>query len=238
MTRHEHPSRGKAGQIAPRILLPGDPRRARWIAEHFLDGAELYSEVRGMLGFTGTFAGIPVSVQGTGMGQPSLGIYAHELFAEYGVTHAVRVGTCGSLQPHVGVRDVVIAMAASTDSAMNTRRFPATTYAPSADWALLARAVDAAQRRGVSTHVGGIFSSDTFYGDDLLVLEALAAHGVLAVEMETAMLYTLAARHGVRALTVCTASDHVFSGEQTTADEREQSFADAVHVALDAITSV
>ena len=225
------------GDIAPRILLPGDPLRAKWIAETFLDGARQYNAVRGMLGFTGTFGGEPVSVQGTGMGQPSLGIYAHELFVEYGVTSAIRVGTCGSLQPGVGVRDVVIAMSASTDSAMNARRFPYVSFAPCADWGLLAAAVDAAAARGITPHVGGIFSSDTFYADDQLVLSALTAHGVLAGEMESAILYTLAARHGVRALTVCTVSDHILTGEHTTAAERERSFSNAVHIALDAITA-
>ena len=227
----------RAGDIAPRILLPGDPRRARWIAETFLDDASLYTEVRGMLGYTGSYAGTPVSVQGTGMGQPSLGIYAHELFTSYGVTHAVRVGTCGGLQPGMAVRDVVVAMAASTDSAMNLRRFPGVSYAACADWALVTGAVESAARHGVRPHVGGVFSSDTFYGDDTLALEVLARHGVLAVEMETAMLYTLAARHGVRALTVCTVSDHVFTGVQTSAEERETSFATAVRIALETITT-
>jgi purine-nucleoside phosphorylase len=226
------------GQIAPRILLPGDPRRAAWIAETFLDAPQLYNEVRGMLGYTGTYAGVPVSVQGTGMGQPSLGIYAHELFTEYGVRAAVRVGTCGALRPDVAVRDVVIALAASTDSAMNSRRFPGVSFAACADWLLVSAAVASAERHGVRPHVGAVFSSDTFYGDDTLVLQALADHGVLAAEMETAQLYTLAARRGVRAATVCTVSDDVFTGEQTTAQERERSFAAAARIALEAVTSV
>ena len=225
------------GDIASRILLPGDPLRARWLAETFLDEPRLYSDVRGMLGYTGTVGGVPLSVQGTGMGQPSLGIYAHELFTEYGVTHAVRVGTCGSLQPHVAVRDVVLATAASTDSAMNARRFPGVSFAPCADWMLLSGAVAAAAAADVRFHVGGIFSSDTFYPDDQQVARSLAAHGLLAVEMETAMLYTLAARHGARALTVCTVSDEVFGTGLTSASERERSFAEAARIAVTSITA-
>jgi len=233
-----HHISAKPGDIAPRILLPGDPRRARWIAETFLDDAKLYNEVRGMLGYTGTYQGQPLSVQGTGMGQPSLGIYAHELFTEYGVTHAIRVGTCGSLQPHVKVRDVVIAMSASTDSAMNARRMPGVSYAPCADWPLLAAAVAAAQDLGDRVHVGGIFSGDTFYADDDTVMRAVAAHGGLAGEMETALLYTLAAKHGVKALSVCTVSDEIFGSGMTSADERERSFEEAARIGLAAITQV
>ncbi len=233
-----HHISAEPGQIAPRILLPGDPRRAKWIAETFLDDAALYSEVRGILGYTGTYRGQPLSVQGTGMGQPSLGIYAHELFTDYAVTHAVRVGTCGSLQPHVAVRDVVIATAASTDSAMNARRLPGVSFAPCADWSLLAAAVTAAEELAARMHVGGIFSGDTFYADDDSVLRALAAHGALAGEMETALLYTLAAKHGVKALSVCTVSDEIFGTGMTTAAERERSFAVAARIALAAISAV
>ena len=229
---------GQPGDIAERVLLPGDPMRAKWIAETFLQDAKCYTQVRGMLGFTGRYDGRRLSVQGTGMGQPSLGIYAHELFTEYGVTHAVRVGTCGSLQPHVGVRDIVIAMTASTDSAMNARRLPGVSFAPCADWSLLAAAVASAQRSGARFHVGGIFSGDTFYADDDSVMRALAAHGVLVGEMETALLYTLAAKHSVKALSVCTVSDEIFGTGTTSAQEREGSFEDAVRVALDAITHV
>lgn len=226
------------GEVAPRILLPGDPRRAQWIAETFLDGAKLYSEVRGMLGYTGTYRGQRLSVQGTGMGQPSLGIYAHELFTEYGVTHAIRVGTCGSLQPDVLVRDVVIAMTASTDSAMNARRMPGVSFAPCADWPLLRAAVAAAEAVDARVHVGGIFSGDTFYADDDGVLRAVAAHGSLAAEMETALLYTLAAKHGARALSICTVADEVFGDGMTTSQERERSFATAAQLALDAIITI
>lgn len=223
------------GDVAPRVLLPGDPLRARWIAEAFLDDVRCYSEVRGMLGFTGRYRDVAVSVQGTGMGQPSLGIYAHELFTELGVTHAVRVGTCGSLQPDVRVRDLVIAMTASTDSAMNARRFPGVSFAPAADVTMLQAAMTAARDLEVRAHAGGIFSGDTFYADDDVVMRALADHGALAGEMETAQLYTLAARHGVKALTVCTVSDEIFGPGMTTAAERERSFEDAVRVGLAAL---
>lgn len=225
------------GEVAPRILMPGDPLRARWIAENFLDQPQLYNEVRGMLGFTGTYRGVPVSVQGTGMGQPSLGIYAHELLTEYGVTSAVRVGTCGSLRPEVKVRDVVVAMAASTDSAMNARRFPGVSFAAAADWSLLTAAVAAGANLGAALHVGGIFSGDTFYADDDAVMRALAEHGALAAEMETAQLYTLAAKHGVRAVSICTVSDEIFGSGMTSADERERSFEQAARIGLDAVTA-
>ena len=172
------------------------------------------------------------------MAQPSRGIYAHELFTEYGVTHAIRVGTCGSLQPDVQVRDVVIAMTASTDSAMNARRLPGVSFAPCADWSLLSAAVAAAQGIEGRVHVGGIFSGDTFYADDDAVMRAVAAHGSLAGEMETALLYTLAAKHGARALSICTVSDEIFGAGMTTSQERERSFAAAAQIALAAITAV
>ncbi|RLV50893.1 purine-nucleoside phosphorylase [Nocardioides mangrovicus] len=223
------------GAVAPTVLLPGDPLRARWIAETFLDDATCYSEVRGMLGFTGTWQGHPVSVQGTGMGQPSLAIYATELFREYGVTTAIRVGSCGALSEQVAVRDVVIAAGACTDSSMNRIRFGGHDYAPVADYDLLAAAVAAARsREGLTSHVGLIFSSDSFYTPRPELMKPMAEHGVLAVEMEASALYTLAAGHGVRALAVCTVSDHIVTGEETSAQEREQTFADMVEIALTA----
>ncbi len=223
----------ESGQIAPTVLLPGDPLRARWIAETFLDDAVCYSEVRGMLGFTGTWRGTPVSVQGSGMGQPSMSIYATELFTDYDVQQIVRVGSCGAVSDRLSLRDVVIASGACTDSAMNRLRFSGLDYAPVADFGLLRAAVEAAEQRSdVTSHVGLIFSGDSFYSPRPELLDPMVAHGVLAVEMEASALYTLAAAHGRRALAICTVSDHIVTGEETTATEREQTFAAMVEIAL------
>lgn len=225
------------GQVAPLMLMPGDPLRAQWIAETFLEGAECYSRVRGMLGFTGRYRGEPVSVQGSGMGLPSLSIYAHELFAEYDVQTVVRVGSCGAVTERVGLRDIVLASGACTDSAMNRLRFEGLDYAPVADFGLLRAANDAAEARRlpVRTHVGLILSSDSFYNPRPELVRPMVEHGVLAVEMEASALYTLAAKFDRRALAICTVSDHIVTEEQTTSLEREQTFADMVEIALDAM---
>ncbi|GGK09404.1 purine nucleoside phosphorylase DeoD-type [Pilimelia anulata] len=223
------------GDIAPRVLLPGDPQRAKWIAETFLSDAVCYSTVRGMLGFTGRYRGEPVSVQGSGMGMPSAAIYARELLDEYGVTTILRVGSCGAIRDDLAVRDVVAASGSATDSQMNRVRFDGLVdYAPVADFGLLRAAVDAAAARGVALRVGPVFATDAFYSDRADLYGRLAAYGVLAVEMESAALYTEAARAGARALTLLTVSDHLPRGEHMTADERERSFTDMVAVALDA----
>jgi purine-nucleoside phosphorylase len=223
------------GDVADVVLLPGDPLRARWIAETLLQDVRPYSAVRNMLGFTGTYQGRRVSVQGSGMGQPSLAIYVHELVVELGVTTLIRVGSCGALRPEVGMRDLVLAMSAATDSAMNRHRFQGVDFAPTADFGLLRRAVTLAEAAGVRHHVGQIASWDSFYSDRPELLTQLADYGVLAVEMETAALYTLAAQHGVRALTVCTVSDSLVTQEATTALEREQSFDAMARLALDLV---
>ena len=228
----------EAGQIAPRVLLPGDPLRAKWIAETFLDDAVCYSAVRNMLGFTGTFRGERVSVQGTGMGQPSLAIYVTELIREYGAQQLVRVGSCGSLVEGLALRDVVLAISASSDSSMNTLRFSGLHFSPTADFDLLRAAYDSVVGREGSATVAQIFSSDSFYSDRPELLATLTRYGVIAVEMECHALYTLAAKHGRRALTVCTVSDHIPSGAQTTAPEREQTFGPMVEIALDAMLAV
>lgn len=221
------------GQIAPTVLLPGDPLRARWIAETFLEGATCYTEVRGMYGYTGTWQGHPISVQGSGMGQPSMAIYVNELFREYDVQQVIRVGSCGALTERVGVRDLIIASGACTDSSMNRLRFHGLDYAPVADFGLLSAAYDAARvRQDVTAHVGLIFSSDSFYSPRTELMGPMVDHGVLAVEMEASALYTLAAQHGRRALAVCTVSDHIVTGEETTAAEREQTFGPMVEIAL------
>jgi purine-nucleoside phosphorylase len=218
------------GDIAPVVLMPGDPLRARWIAETFQDDARCYTEVRGMLGYTGTWNGQRVSVQGSGMGQPSLAIYANELFREYDVTTVVRVGSCGALTEKLVVRDLVIASGACTDSSMNAIAFEGLHYAPVADFGLLRDAAAAAPE----AHVGLIFSSDSFYAARPELVARMVDYGVLAVEMEAAALYTLAAKHGARALAICTVSDHVVTGEETTSQEREQTFGRMVEVALTA----
>ncbi|WP_203135362.1 purine-nucleoside phosphorylase [Microbacterium sp. JZ31] len=227
------------GQIAPIVLFPGDPLRAKWIAENFLEDAELYSETRGMLGFTGSWRGQRVSVQGSGMGQPSMAIYANELFDAYDVQTVVRVGSCGALTERVGLRDIIIANGACTDSAINRVRFHGQDYAPVADFSLLRAAVEASEELPLQNrvHVGLLFSSDQFYSTRPELTEPLVAHGALAVEMETSGLYTLAAYRQRRALSICTVSDHLVTGEETTALEREQTFADMIEIALRAATA-
>jgi purine-nucleoside phosphorylase len=223
------------GQIAPLVLLPGDPLRARWIAETYLEGAECYTEVRGMLGFTGTFQGERVSVQGSGMGLPSLSIYVTELLREYDVRTVVRVGSCGALTEELRLRDLVIASGACTDSSMNRIRFEGLDYAPVADFDLLRAAYDASRRRDVAAKVGLIFSSDSFYSPRPELVTRMVDYGVLAVEMEASALYTLAAQHHARALAVCTVSDHIVRGEETTAQERQETFGEMVEIALEAM---
>ena len=225
-----------AGEIAPTVLMPGDPLRARWIAETFLDDARCYSEVRGMFGFTGSWRGHPVSVQGSGMGQPSLSIYANELLKDYDVSTVIRVGSCGALAEKVAIRDVVLASGACTDSSMNRIRFEGLDYAPVADFGLLRSAAEVAEGLDLehAVHVGLIFSSDSFYSPRPELTSRMADYGVLAVEMEAAALYTLAARYGARALCVCTVSDHILTGEETTSQEREQTFGSMIEIALGA----
>ena len=224
------------GAIAEIALLPGDPLRAEFAANEFLENPVCYNRVRGMLGFTGTWNGTRVSIQGSGMGMPSLSIYAHELMEEYNVRTLIRIGSCGSFQPEVKVRDLVIAMTASTDSAQNRIRFAGMDYAPAADYGLFAAACDLARKQDLSFHAGGILSSDTFYQDDPDGWRLWARFGVLAVEMETNALYTLAAKHGARALTVCTVSDSLVTGEALPAEERQSSFGEMIRLALDAAT--
>ena len=224
----------KQGEVADAVLLPGDPLRAEYIAETFLEDAVRYSRVRGMYGFTGRYKGKRISVQGTGMGIPSISIYAHELITSYGARTLLRVGTCGALQEDVRLRDVVLAMGASTDSNVNRLRFRTVDFAPLADFALLRAALQAADAHGVAARVGGVFTTDTFYEDDDTAVKRLTEHGVLAVEMETAALYTIAAREKVRALAVLTVSDHLVTGEQTTSEERQRTFTQMMQIALDA----
>ena len=224
----------KPGEIAETVLLPGDPYRARWAAETFLKDATCINEVRGMLGFTGTWKGRRVTIHGSGMGMPSLSIYANELIRDYGARTLVRIGSAGAMQEAVRLRDIVIAMTSSTLSTHSRGFFREMNFAPCADYGLLERAVAAARMRGTPFHVGGIHSSDVFYDERPDLMEALSRHGVLAVEMEAAELYTVAARHGVRALAVLTISDHLLTHEALPAEDRERSFGEMIEVALEA----
>ena len=222
------------GDIAETVLLPGDPYRARWAAETFLENPRLVNEVRGMLGYTGTWQGHPVTIHGTGMGMPSLSIYVNEMIRDYGAKTLIRIGSAGGMQPHVAVRDVVLATTASTLSTPSRGIFREVNFAPSADFGLLKAAWDAAQAKGIKTHAGGIYSSDVFYDERPDLNEQLRRHGVLCVEMEAAELYILAARHKVRALAVLTISDHLLTHEALPAADRERSFGDMVQIALSA----
>ncbi len=227
----------KKGDIAKTVLMPGDPLRARFIAENYLDSPVCYNEVRGMLGFTGTYKGVPVSVQGSGMGMPSIGIYSWELFNEYGVENIIRVGTAGAVSDSVALRDVIIGISASTNSNYASQyRLPG-TYAPTASWQLVSAAVKAAQAKGCTYHVGNIFSSDTFY-DDANSLAEWQKMGVLGIEMEAAALYMNAARSGKNALAILTVSDCPLRGLSTTAEERQTSFRDMMEIALETALTV
>ncbi|MBO7474196.1 MAG: purine-nucleoside phosphorylase [Ruminococcus sp.] len=227
----------KDRDIAKTVLMPGDPLRAKYIAENYLENYVCYNEVRGMLGFTGTYKGVPVSVQGSGMGMPSIGIYSWELFNSYGVENIIRVGTAGSVADNVELRDIVIGMSASTNSAYASQyRLPG-TYAPTASWELLSAAVKAAEAKGSTFHVGNILSSDTFY-DDANSLADWQKMGVLAIEMEAAALYMNAARAGKNALCVLTVSDCPLKGLSTTAEERQTTFREMMEIALEAAVSL
>lgn len=226
----------KPGEIADKVLLPGDPLRAQYIAENFLEGAQCYNKVRGMLGFTGMYRGVRVSVQGTGMGMPSASIYMHELIHGYGARQLVRVGTCGSIRQDVKVRDVIIAQAACTDSSMFRNVAEDVQFAPIGDFDLLHKSYRIGSEGGLRLHVGNVFSTDTFYSEGKDKLERLARYGVLAVEMETAALFALAAKHQVQGLSLLTVSDHVLTGEETTALERQTTFNQMIEVALKTVS--
>jgi len=227
----------KPGEIADTILLPGDPLRAKFIADTYLEDVFCYNQVRGMLGFTGTYRGKRISVQGTGMGIPSISIYVNELIQEYGVKNLVRVGTCGAMQESVHVREVILAQAVCTDSSVNRHVFANYDFSPIASFKLLKAAYDRGVAKGLKLHVGNVFTSDTFYRDDKSVVQKLMEHGVLGVEMETTALYTFAAKYGVNALTILTVSDHLLTGEETTSEERQTTFNDMMEVALETVTS-
>jgi purine-nucleoside phosphorylase len=222
------------GDIAETVLMPGDPLRAKWAAETFLDNPRQVNNVRGMLGFTGTWRGNTVTIHGSGMGMPSLSIYANELISTYGAKTLIRIGSAGAMQEHVKVRDVIIAMTATTISTPSRGIMREINYAPCANWELLRSAVNASEAKGTPTHVGGIYSSDVFYDERPDLNEQMIRHGILGVEMEAAELYTVAARHGARALAVLTISDHLLTHESLPPEDRERSFGDMVEIALQA----
>lgn len=225
----------KPGDIAETILLPGDPLRARYVAENFLENAVCYNQVRGMLGFTGTYRGKQVSVQGTGMGLPSHSIYVHELIADYGVKNLIRIGTCGAIQPEIKLREIILAMAASTDSQMNKKRFHGMDYAPSAHFALLQKTYETALKMNLPVHVGNILSSDSFYQDDPNHWQPWADYGVLAIEMEASALYTLAAKFKVNALAILSVSDNLVTQELESSQARETAMTQMMELALEAV---
>jgi len=225
----------KKSEVSNKILLPGDPLRAQWIAENFLEDAKCFNEVRNMLGFSGNYKGERISVMGTGMGMPSAGIYIEELINDFNVDTLIRVGSAGSLQRDIVLRDVVIAMAASTNSALNQQRFQGAQYAPTANFELFQKAVEKAKDGKIKFHAGNVFSSDIFYADHKDYYNIWSAYNVLCVEMEVAALYTIAAKHRAKALGILTISDSLVTGEQTSATEREQSFGDMVKIGLETL---
>ena len=223
----------KNGEIADTVLLPGDPKRAKWIAENFLENAVCYTDIRGMLGFTGTYKGKRISVQGTGMGIPSMSIYITELMKDYGVKTLIRVGSAGSYQEDVKIRDIVVALSTSTDSNINNRRFKGASFAPTVNFDLLSKVLRTAEEKNIKIKAGNILTSDEFYNDDPTYFKKWAEFGVLAVEMETAALYTLASKYKAKALSILTISDSLVSPEITSSEEREKTFNEMIELALE-----
>lgn len=226
-------NQAEKGEIAKKVLMPGDPLRAKFIAENFLTDAKLVNEVRGAYAYTGTYKGEKVTVMASGMGMPSMGIYSYELFRVFGVENIIRIGTAGAIKPNVRVRDLVFGMGASTDSNYAANFGLPGSFAPICSYSLLAESVKQAELAGATYHVGGLLSTDVFYGDDPAVNKKWAKMGVLAVEMEAAALYMNAARLGKNALAICTVSNHILTGEETTAEERQNSFGEMIRLALE-----
>jgi purine-nucleoside phosphorylase len=235
MGKHLHIMAKEGTSVAETVLLPGDPLRAKFIAETYLENPVCYNEVRGMYGFTGTYKGKKVSVQGTGMGLPSHSIYVNELIQFYGAKRLIRIGSAGSISDNVNVRDIVLAQSASTNSAINNRRFHGMSYAPTANFELLLDAYNKCKEKGVNVKVGNVLSSDLFYDDTEYGAKLWADYGCYAIEMETAELYTVSAKYNVEALSILTISDHIFKRIETTPEERQKSFTDMMEVALELI---
>lgn len=222
----------KKGEIAEIVLLPGDPMRAKFVAETFLEDAYCYNTVRGMYGYTGTYKGVPISVQGTGMGNPTMSIYATELINDYGAKQLIRIGSCGAMQKEIQLGDIVMAQAVSTDSNMTEKIFYGCTYAPTADFTLLKTAYEEAIEKDINVFVGNVYNSDEFYREDLDRLHKFMKFGALAVEMESTALYTIAAKYDVKALSMLTVGSQLLTDEHLTHAERERSFNDMVEIAL------
>jgi len=222
----------KKGEIAETVLLPGDPLRAKYIAETFLDNPVCYNKVRGMYGFTGTYNGKPISIQGTGMGIPSISIYVEELINDFGAKNLIRIGSCGSIQEDVKIRDVIIAMSASTESSINTLRFNGKNFAPTANFELFQKAVDISKEKNINIKAGNVVTHDLFYQDDPNEWKEWSDFGALAVEMEVAGLYTLGAKYKVNTLALLTVSDSLITHEETTSEEREKTFNEMIEIAL------
>jgi len=232
MSLHIH---AETGAVAHTVLLPGDPLRAKFIADYFLENAVVYNQVRAMYGYTGTYKGKSISVQGTGMGIPSVAIYVHELIRDYHVGNLIRVGSCGAIRHDIDLHDIIIAASASTDSNFNKQTFNNMDYAPTASFELMKKAYEYAVSRGMPVVVGNVLTSDVFYYEDDRndPFRLWREYGTLAVEMETAALYTIAARYGVQALSLLTVSDHNAKGRHSTVEERERSFHQMIEIALE-----
>ena len=224
-----------AGAFADVVLMPGDPLRAKYIAENFLENAEQVTNVRNMFGYTGTYKGRRVSVMAHGMGIPSCSIYAKELVTEYGVKKMIRVGSCGSVRPDIKVRDIVIGLGACTDSKVNRIRFKDNDFAAIADFNMAVAAAEAAKQKGIDVKVGNLFSADLFYTPDVEMFDVMEKYGIVGVEMEAAGIYAVAAEYGAKALCICTVSDHIRTGEQTSAEERQLTFNGMIEIALESI---
>ncbi|NQZ82233.1 MAG: purine-nucleoside phosphorylase [Colwellia sp.] len=227
--------KAELGDFAETVLMPGDPLRAKFIAENFLDDAKCITQVRNMFGYTGSYKGKAISVMGSGMGVPSISIYATELYKDFAVENIIRIGSCGAVRDDIKIRDIIIGMAASTDSRVNRMRFNECDFAACADFGLLQKVANTAQKLNQKIHVGNIFTADLFYTPQPEMFAIMEKHGILAVEMEAAGLYGVAAEYGKKALTVLTVSDHIKTGEQTTADERETTFKDMMELTLESI---
>lgn len=228
-----HINVSEQGIIAETVLMPGDPLRAKFIAETYLENPVQFNDVRNMFGFTGTYKGKKISIMGSGMGMPSIGIYSYELINFYGVKNIIRIGSCGAIQENVKIRDIIIGLSASTNSNYASQYDLPGSFAPTASWKLVKKAVEIAESRGIETKVGNILSSDIFYDDDRDIWKKWARMGVLAIEMEAAALYMNAARAGVNALCILTVSDSLVSHEATTAEERQTSFTNMMEIALE-----
>jgi len=226
----------KKGEIAETILLPGDPLRAKFVADNYLEDAVCYNKVRNIFGYTGTYKGKRISVQGTGMGIPSISIYVTELIKDYGVKNLIRIGSCGAVKPEINLRDIILAEGASTDSQTNKLVFGGADFAAIANFGLLLKAYNVVKMKKMNVHVGNVLSSDIFYSDDPDFWKIWAKYGILGIDMEATALYSIAAKYGVNALTILTVSDQIVRGEATTSEERQTGFSKMIEIALETVT--